>query len=66
MGLFDGDEPKRTKVHELGEPLDGLSIADLDERIGALRAEIQRLEADKRAKEQTKDAASAAFKPTIS
>ena len=66
MGLFDGDEPRTSKVHELGESLDGLSISELDHRIGALRAEIERLEDDKRAKEKTRDAASAAFKPSIS
>ena len=66
MGLFDDDEPRRASVHEIGEKLDGLSVDDLDHRIGALRAEIERLEADKRAKIATRDAASAAFKPTIS
>ena len=66
MGLFDGDEPRTSRVHELGQSLDGLSIDDLDRRIAALREEITRLEDDKRAKERTRDAAAAAFKPTIS
>ena len=66
MGLFDGDEPRQTKAHEIGERLDGLSIDDLDHRIGILRAEIDRLEDEKRSTMKTRDAASAAFKPSIS
>lgn len=66
MSIFDGDEPRTANVHELGQSLDGLSVSDLEERIAALRTEIERLETDLRAKQQSRDAASAAFKPSIS
>ena len=42
--------PKKKPVHEIGQPLDALSVHELDERIDALRAEIARLEAAKAAK----------------
>ena len=64
MSLF-GDEPTPKPPHELGQSLDGLSVADLDQRIGMLRAEIDRLEQDKRAKGAANDAAEMAFKPTM-
>ena len=63
MGIFDGDEPRPGAAHTLGEPLDGLSVADIDERIGMLRAEIARLEEDRRRKDATRNAAEMAFKP---
>lgn len=64
MSIFDGDEPRSQTPHTLGEPLDGLSVADLDQRIGMLRAEIERLEQDKRRKAATRNAAEMAFKPS--
>ena len=65
MSIF-GDEPQRQSApHELGQSLDGLSVGDLDERIAILRAEIARLEEDRRSKAATRDAAEMAFKPTL-
>ena len=64
MSIF-GDEPTPKPPHELGQSLDGLSIADLDERIAMLRAEISRLEDDRRAKGAANSAAEMAFKPTM-
>ena len=64
MGIFDGDEPRTRAPHVLGEPLDGLSVADIDERIAMLRAEIERLEQDRRRKDATRSAAELAFKPS--
>lgn len=62
MALFD-DEPKKKKtVHEIGQDLSLLSVAELNERIAALRAEIVRLEAEVVAKSATKSAAEALFK----
>jgi uncharacterized small protein (DUF1192 family) len=48
--------------HELGQPLAELSIAELEERIEALRAEISRLEAARDAKRAANAAADAFFK----
>lgn len=64
MSIF-GDEPRPTPPHELGESLDGLSVHELDERIGMLRTEIARLEDERRAKGAASDAAEMAFKPTL-
>lgn len=48
-------------IHELGEPLEGLSIGELGDRIAALQAEIGRLEEARTAKETTRRAADAFF-----
>lgn len=65
MALFD-DEPRPSpKVHEIGQPLDGMSVHELDERIAMLRTEITRLEDERRRKGAANDAAEMAFKPTV-
>jgi len=58
------EEPVRRPktVHEIGSDLSLLSVAELRERIGALSAEIARLEAVIRSKESSKDAADTFFK----
>ena len=48
--------------HEIGGHIDLLSARELNERIQVLRAEIERLEAAIKAREATKQAASAFFK----
>jgi len=53
--------PKK-KAHELGEDLALLSVGELQERVEALKAEIERLEAAIRAKEASRDAADTFFK----
>jgi uncharacterized small protein (DUF1192 family) len=55
-------KPIRKLGHQVGEPLDALSIAEIDERVRQLHDEIQRLEEDKRGKLASKNAASAVFK----
>ncbi|MBX9760128.1 MAG: DUF1192 domain-containing protein [Beijerinckiaceae bacterium] len=57
-----GAPPKKKTVHEIGEPLDTFSADELTERIGLLRAEIERLEAARTAKEASRAAAAAFFK----
>jgi uncharacterized small protein (DUF1192 family) len=47
-------------AHEIGQPLDHLSVAEFDERIAELSAEIARLEAG-RAKKRAANAAADAF-----
>ena len=54
--------PKKKPVHEVGQPLDVLSVHELDERIEALREEIARLEAAKASKAASAAAAAAFFK----
>ena len=62
MALFDDDRPKPKRAHEIGQDLSLLSVGDLDERIGILKAEIARLEADKGSKQATRLAADSLFK----
>jgi uncharacterized small protein (DUF1192 family) len=57
-----GAPPKRTTAHEIGQPLDRLSVAELDERILLLKAEITRLEENRRFKQDSQTAAAALFK----
>ena len=54
--------PRKKAVHEIGEPLDAISVGELGERIALLREEIIRLEAAMKAKEASKAAASLFFK----
>ncbi len=56
------DAPPRLAAFEIGQPLDLLSIAELDERIERLRQEIARLEAARAAKQAASAAADAFFK----
>jgi uncharacterized small protein (DUF1192 family) len=60
----DDDRPRARKSvsHEVGQPLDVLSVAELDERIALLRSEIERLEKARAAKSASLDAADALFK----
>lgn len=49
-------------VHVIGQVLDELSVEELGLRIAALRAEIERLEGARQAKEASRATASAFFK----
>ena len=63
--MMADEDAKPIKVpvtHRLGEPLDTLSVDDLDERIALLKAEIVRLEAAMASKRASRDAADAVFK----
>ena len=62
MAIFDDEPRKRPKPHEIGQDLSLLSAGDLTERIAILRAEIERLEAELKAKGATKTAAEAFFR----
>ena len=46
MSFLDDDRPKKPASHELGADLSQLSLDELQHRIGLLRAEIERLEAE--------------------
>lgn len=61
---MDWDEvrPKPHSTITVGQPLHELSVSDLEERLAALRAEIQRVEQEIAAKRAHEQAASALFK----
>lgn len=59
--MFD-DEIKTPKGHEVGMPIDTLSVAELTERITMLEAEIVRLKAAIAARGATRNAAESVFK----
>ena len=59
--MFD-DEIKKPKAHEVGMPIDTLSVEELNGRIAQLEAEIVRLRAAIAARGATRLAADAAFK----
>jgi len=58
----DDARPKSAKSVVVGEPLHELSLAELAERIAALKTEIARVEAELRAKEEQGAAAAELFK----
>jgi uncharacterized small protein (DUF1192 family) len=58
----DDDRPKKKIVHEIGQDLTLLSAVELAERIGLLKEEIARLEADMGHKQAMKSAADSFFK----
>ena len=60
--IEDDDRPKKKIAHEVGQDLSLLSVRELDERIGLLKDEIARLEADKIKKQATRSAADQFFK----
>jgi len=63
MPAFDEeDRPKKKLAHEIGQELTLLSVRELTERIGLLKEEIARLEADIAKKQATRSAADQFFK----
>jgi len=58
----DDEEPRRTAATVLGEDLSSLSVADLEARIEAARAEIARIEAELARRGQARTAADAVFR----
>jgi uncharacterized small protein (DUF1192 family) len=58
----DDDKPKKKIAHEIGQDLTLLSAGELAERIGFLKDEICRLEADMARKRAVKSAADTLFK----
>lgn len=59
--MFD-DEVKKPKGHEVGMPIDTMSVEELGDRIGLLEGEIERLKAAIAARQKTRSAADALFK----
>lgn len=62
MAIFEDEARRKPKAHEIGQDLALLSAGELEERIGLLRGEIARLEAELKAKGTTRSAAEALFR----
>ena len=63
MSLFsDDDRPKPKLVHEIGQDLSTLSLAEIDHRVEALKAEIARLMEARAKKDASRSAADAFFR----
>ena len=60
--MDDDEDVKKVRAHDVGMVLDSLSIEELEERIGVLEAEIERLQAAIEKKKASKDAADSVFK----
>ena len=60
--MFDDEPVKKPKGHEVGMPIDTMSVEELSERIGLLEGEIARLKAAIEARQKTRSAADALFK----
>ena len=60
--MDDDDRPKKKIVHEIGQDLTLMSVGELTERVGILKDEIARLEANIKTKEASKSAADLFFK----
>ena len=63
MAAIDPEDlPKKKITHEMGQDLSLLSVGELGERIGLLKEEIARLEAEMTRKRASKSAANTFFK----
>ena len=60
--IDDDDRPKKKIVHEIGQELALISVAELQDRILLLREEISRLEADIGRKQASRSTADQFFK----
>ena len=60
--MFDDDEAKKPRIHEVGMPIDTMSVDELEDRIAMLEAEIVRLREAVAERKQTKAAADSLFK----
>jgi uncharacterized small protein (DUF1192 family) len=60
--MFDDEAAKPPRGHEVGAPIDTLSIDELEARIALLQEEIARLQGAIEARRQTKAAADSVFK----
>jgi uncharacterized small protein (DUF1192 family) len=58
----EDDRPKKKIAHEIGQDLTLLSVGELTERVGLLKEEIARIEANMASKQASKSAADQFFK----
>ena len=61
-GFLDDDRPAPKRAHEIGQDLSQLSLAEIDERITALKTEIERLIETRARKDASRSAADAFFR----
>ncbi|KAB1087894.1 DUF1192 domain-containing protein [Neorhizobium galegae] len=62
MSIIDDERPKKPTTHELGCDLSMLSLDELESRIGLLKQEIARIEAEKEKKAAGRRAADNLFR----
>ena len=63
MSIFpEDDRPKAKSIHEIGQDLSMLSLADIDQRVEALKAELERLDEARAKKDASRSAADAFFR----
>lgn len=60
--IDEEDRPKKKIVHEIGQDLALLSVAELADRVALLKEEIARLEAASAAKQVSRNVADQFFK----
>lgn len=58
----DEDKVKKPRGHDIGMPLDAMSVEELTDRIGLLEGEIARLRAAIEAKKKSRSAADSVFR----
>jgi len=61
--MFEEEPPKQAPGYQLGDNLDAMSVGDLNELLGDLRAEIARVELEIGRKKGDMSAAESLFKP---
>lgn len=62
MAMFDDETKPFKPVHEIGGDLSMLSTDELDQRINALKTEIERLESERARKSASRNAAESFFR----
>ena len=62
MASEEDEKPRTPSGYVLGQPLEALSVDELDERVGELRDEIERLQEARSRKLAAQSAAQAFFK----
>jgi len=60
--MFDDDEVKKPKGHEVGMNIETMSVEELTDRIGLLESEIARLRAAITARQKSRSDANSVFK----
>lgn len=60
--MFDDEPVKKPLTHEVGMPIDTMSVDELGKRIALLRAEIARLEQAIAARQQSRSQAESLFR----
>ena len=60
--MQDDDPVRKPRTHEVGMPLDAMSVDELTMRIGLLEAEIERLRVALEARQKVRSAADSLFK----